>query len=179
MKLKGMFAGMLALAFAISAAPALAADPAPAEKPPILKVGDAVKNFTIKDGDGKDVTFETDIKGKSKYTALVFMNTACSACMAEARIINGIAGENKDLAVYAILVDARGEQAVAAYKERNPIPNVKFLIDKEFTIPPVYGYTYTPALVVADKSGVIIESKGGFLASQGEEFAKSFKSLLK
>ena len=179
MKIKALLSALLAMAFVCSAVPAFAADPAPAEKPPVLKVGDAVKDFTIEDADSKMVTFNTDIKGKAKYTALIFMNTSCSACMAEARIMNGLAGENKDLAVYAILVDARGQQAAAAYKERNPLPNVKFLIDKDFTIPPVYGYTYTPAMVIVDKTGKIMESKGGFMASQGEEFAKNMKDMLK
>lgn len=186
MNMKVLMAALMALTFVCSVGPTVAADAptapaaaAPAEKPPIPKVGDAFKDFTIKDADGKSVNFNSDIKGKSKYTALIFMNTACSACMAEARIVNAVASENKDLAVYAILVDARGEAAVAAYKERNPLPNVKFLLDKDFSIPPVYGYTYTPAMVLVDKGGVILESKGGFLASQGEEFAKKLKGMLK
>ena len=185
MKLKTLMAAFMALTLVGSIGTVFAAEPAAAPaaaapaKPPVLKVGDMFQEFSIPDGDGKNVSFNADIKGKAKFTALVFMNTSCSACQMEARIMNGLANENKDLKVYGLLVDARGEAAIAGYKERNPTPNIAFLVDKAFTVPPVYGFTYTPAMVIVDKSGKIIESKGGFLASQGEEFAKNMKDLLK
>jgi peroxiredoxin len=129
------------------------------------KVGDAVPDFTLKDAlSGEDVNFGKDIKGGKKITALIFMNTGCSACLAEIREINDFITEEKDggnINAYAIAVDARGEAVVKGYNERYQF-KVNYLLDPDFTLPPVFGFSYTPALVVIDKDGKIVATQGGY-----------------
>ncbi|HWR97424.1 MAG TPA: redoxin domain-containing protein, partial [Candidatus Methanoperedens sp.] len=113
--------------------------------------------------DAKDVTGK-DLVGKAKVTALVFFNTGCSSCFAElAEASNAVKAVNDPakLEVYAIAVDKRGALSVKAYDEGNQFA-VKYLLDPEFKVPPVFGFRYTPAMVVAGKDGKIMEVRGGF-----------------
>jgi peroxiredoxin len=105
-----------------------------------------------------------EIVGSAKVTALVFFNTGCSSCLAELTEASAAVKAVNDpakLAVYGIAVDKRGAKSVAAYDESNKF-NVKYLLDADFKIPPMFGFRYTPAMVIVDKSGKIMEVKGGF-----------------
>lgn len=129
-----------------------------------LKTGDPVPDFTLKDGlAAVDVNFAKDIKGKAAVTVLLFFNTGCSACMAELDEASKAAKELGDdkLKVYAFAVDRRGEQAVKAYYEiyRH---QATYLLDPTFTMPPKFGFTYTPASLLVDREGKILFMKGGY-----------------
>lgn len=165
-------------AFAADAkAPAPAAPAAPAE-PPVAKVGDAVVDFTLPDPiSGKKINFMKDIKGKT--TAIVFMNTGCSACLAELTEIDKLKKDVKDkLNIVAVAVDKRGEAVVKAYAEAYQF-DVTYLIDPSFTLPPAYGFNYTPAMILVNKEGKIVLSMGGFNPSTDSgKTAAAVKKLL-
>lgn len=129
-----------------------------------FKVGDMMPDFTLKNGlTGTDVNFNNDIKGKSELLVVVFFNTGCSACMAEMDESSKTAKELGDdkVKVYGVAVDRRGEQAVKAYDEIYKF-HVTYLLDTSFTMPPRFGFSYTPASLLLDKNGKIMFMKGGF-----------------
>lgn len=142
-----------------TAAPA----PEPATEPPkVLGVGDKVVDFVLADGlTGKPVSLLKDYVGKSKLLAITFMNTGCSACNAEIRLLSQLAGKHPELKVIAMAVDIRGEAVVKTYNENNKF-NVSYVLDPEYTQPPKYGFNYTPAMLLIDKAGKIVMTKGGF-----------------
>lgn len=172
------FSMVVMIVLGVWAVAAFAAEPA--AKPKVLGPGDKMENFTLTDGlAGSKVSLEKDFLGKSKLLAVSFMNTSCTACNAEIRLLSQLADKHPDLKVVAVAVDARGEAVVKSYNEHKKW-NVTYVLDPEYTQPPKYGFNYTPALVLADKSGKILMVKGGFNPiTEADELAASIESKLK
>ncbi len=161
---------------------AVAAETPVAEEKPVLanKVGEMVPDFTMMDPIAKkDVNYMKDIKGKGIH-ALVFMNTGCSACLGELMVVDKVAKEmGEKIKVYAIAVDMRGEMVIKTYESDYKF-NMSYLMDPKFTLPPKFGFAYTPALVMADKDGKIIYLHGGFDPNTDTTaLYKDIKGLLK
>ena len=173
-KLSLYFMPVLALALLVSAVPALAQS-----ETKVYEVGDAAPDFTLPDGiSGEDRQLSADIVGQADLTALAFMNTTCSACQAEVSLLSKLAARHDGkLKVYMIAVDVRGQQLVKSYAE-NYKYNVEYLLDPRFSIPPVYGFNYTPALVVLDKSGKIVYKKGGYTPTDADSLIKTIQDLM-
>jgi thioredoxin-related protein len=76
-----------------------------------------------------------------------------------------------------IAVDIRGEKLVKSYSEHYKY-NVDYLLDPRFTIPPVYGFNYTPALVLLDKSGKVVYKKGGYSPTEADALIQTIQELL-
>ena len=134
-----------------------------------IKEGDKLINFVLQNGlTKKSVDFDNDIKGKSKYTAIIFANTACSACRREMQTLSALSAKYEDLTTYVILVDMRGADIVEAYDEQFKL-NVTYLLDPEFTQPPIYNFDFTPSLLIVDHSGKIVFKKGGYNTGKDEE----------
>jgi thiol-disulfide isomerase/thioredoxin len=150
------------------------------EAPKILGVGDKLAEFSLADGvTGDTVSLAKDFVGKSKVLAVSFMNTSCSACNAEIRLLSQMAGKYPDLKVIAMAVDARGAAVVKSYNENNKY-KVSYVLDPEYTQPPRYGFSYTPALILADKDGKIFYMKGGFNPiKESDALIKEIESKLK
>jgi peroxiredoxin len=151
---------LLGLALLSWSLPALAEEKGKAP----LKVGDQMFDFTMKDGlSGKDVNFTSDIKGKADVIAIVFFNTGCSACMAEmdemSKAVKEL-GEGK-LKLYGIAVDKRGEQAVKAYNEIYRYL-ATYLLDPTFSMPPKFGFNFTPASLLLNREGTVVFLRGGY-----------------
>lgn len=161
------------------AAPSFAEEKAQ-EAPKVLAVGDKAAGFTLADGlTGNPVSLEKDFLGKSKLLAISFMNTACSACNAEIRLLSQMADKYQDLKVVAMAVDSRGEAMVKTYNEANKF-NVSYVLDPEYTQPPKYGFNYTPAMILVDKAGTIVMIKGGFHPNRDADgVIKAIESNLK
>jgi len=149
-----------------------------AEEMKVAKEGDNAPEFSLTNPiSGKTVSFMKDIKGKT--SALIFMNTGCSACLAEVQEVNDLKKDVGDkLTVWAIAVDKRGEAVVKAYAEQYQF-DVNYLIDPTFTLPPQFGFSYTPALVIVNKDGKIVLTRGGYnpAAAKGE-LTKAIKAKL-
>ncbi len=182
MKAKTLIASILTAVFMVSfgalAYAEEAAAPAVEEKPKFIGVGGEVKDFTLSDEAGKSVNFNKDIKGKAKFTGIAFATSSCITCVIEIRKLNELTGKQPDLAAYAMLVDKNGQAAAKTLKDAYDISKVKYLLDPEFTVPPVYGYSYTPAFILIDKSGKVVYMKSGFLPSDQEEFGNKVMSFL-
>jgi len=166
-----------ALSFAAEAAPAAA--PAKPAAPKFLKVGDAMGDFTLPDGLGKgQVSFNNDIKGKSKIAIITFMTTACSACKAELNLLNDLANKYADdLKVYAIAVDLNGDKSVPNYDKTFGF-NVRYMLDPDFKVPQTLGFTYTPSLVLI-KDGKILFTKGGYAVADSDAIVAAVKDAIK
>jgi peroxiredoxin len=147
----------------------------------VFKAGDSMPDFLLKNGlTGEEVSFNEQIKGKSPVIVIVFFNTGCSACIAEMDEASKAAvelGEEK-VQVFGIAVDKRGAQAVRAYDEIYKY-QVTYLLDPTFSMPPKFGFSYTPASVFVGGDGTIRVVKGGFdPVKDGGVVMKEIKTIL-
>lgn len=128
----------------------------------IYEVGEKAPSFALPDGlTGDTVKLKDILNSGADLIALAFANTTCSACRAELTLLSSLAKTHQNLKVYMIAVDMRGEKLVKAY-DANFHYKVQYLLDPAFTMPPVFGFTYTPALVLLDNDGNILFKKGGY-----------------
>ena len=130
------------------------------------EVGQALKPFDLPQVEGGNVTLES-LAGKK--TVLIFMQSSCTQCRDEMRAANEMYEEVKDKAnVVAIGVDIESRrltQYKKAYKITFPI-----LLDPEFAVGTSAGVRVTPATVVLDKEGKIVEKiLGGLTRGDVEE----------
>jgi len=150
---------LLAVLLVAVASPALSAERS-------VEVGQPVPEFSLPGLDGEPVSFRRDIRGKAPLTVILFMTTACSACYEEIREIHEFASKHPGkVDAWAVAVDLRGAQTVGPYQQSNRF-RVKYLLDPKFSLPRVFGFHYTPSLVVADAGGVILHKKGGYAPNE-------------
>jgi peroxiredoxin len=145
-----------------------------------IEEGKPFENFTLKNGlTGVDVNFESQIKGKAKLTAIIFANSSCGACRKEMSTLSNLSAKNKDVVTYVILVDMNGEEIIGAFSKRFDF-DVTYLLDPDFTVPPTYGFYFTPSLLIVDEKGVIVYKKGGYNIKKDEEVVtQKIQDLLK
>jgi peroxiredoxin len=128
----------------------------------VVKKGKEVPDFSVKTLDGKTVSFAKDIKGKKDLTVLVFMQTACAACANEMDLVGKFAAENKEkVAFYAVATDMAGAKTVKPYSERHR-SNATYLLDPDFKVPALFGFSYTPSLAAVAKDGTLVFKFGGY-----------------
>lgn len=153
--------GKLVLGFAAGVMLMAAGQQVFAEEPAVEK-GKEVPEFTATSLDGKAVSFKKDILGKKLLTVVVFMQTACGACANEMDLVAKFHSANKDkVAFYAVATDMAGEKAVKPYVERNNY-GATFLLDPEFKIPAMFGFSFTPSMAAIAKDGTLAFKFGGF-----------------
>ena len=146
-----------------------------------INVGDEITNFALPDGiTGAKVSYNTDIKGKSKVFILSFMTTTCMACKKEMTLLSSLANEySADLKVYAISVDFNGEKTVPEYDKAYGFKVARYMLDPDFKVPHLFGFSFTPSLVVATGDGKIVYMKGGFVDDDTDEVSEAVKDALK
>jgi len=113
---------------------------------------------------------------RGKVAVVVFMQTTCSVCKQELTALKGLAGRNPALSVIAVSVDSGGGGKVARYKEGNGFPFL-FLQDPTFEKPALFGFTFTPGLVLTGRDGMIAMLKSGFKKGDLEELEKKIDEL--
>lgn len=151
----------------------------PAEKPKIPGIGDPAPNFELPGLDGKVVSFSKDIKGKKPLAIIVFMTTACSACQSEIAAINELMGRyGSKVTMYSVAVDIRGAANVKPYSEMYNYKTT-YLLDPKFTVPRLFGFNYTPSVVMIDKSGKVVFMKGGYAPGDEEILQEKIVAVLK
>lgn len=152
---------------------------APAEKPKVVEVGDMVPDLVLTGLDGKSVSFAKDINGKHDVVFITFMTTACSACQAEVAEISSIVGKFKErVGLYVVSVDIRGAETVKPYAETYRY-NATYLLDPKFTAPRLFGFAYTPSVVLADKTGKVLFKKGGYSSGDEDMLAEKVMAIVK
>lgn len=159
---------------------AVAEEPAKAEVEKLLAVGNQMKDFTLPSLGGAELSFNKDIKGKKDLAVLVIMTTACTMCQMEIASVNDMMskyGAKMDL--YAVSVDIKGEETLKPYAEAYKY-NATYLLDSKFSVGKMFGFRFTPAAIILDKSGKVVYLKGG-KRGLGEEtpLEEKIASLLK
>lgn len=157
----------IAIAFAlvvmVCGSVAIAADEKPA--PPYL-------SLTVAKLDGSGDVALKDVLKKEK-TLLVFFQTACSACRGELSFLKENFADSPKINIVGISVDVRPEQ-VNKYKEEYKIPFL-FLSDPAYKIPAAFKVTFTPAAVLLDKEGNVVEKFLGYSADTKSSFETALK----
>jgi len=135
-----------------------------AESP--ANVGQPVPEFSLPGLEGETVSFRKDIRGKAPLAVIFFMTTACSACYEEIREIHEFVTKHPGkVDLWVVAVDLRGAQTVGPYQQSNRF-RAKYLLDPKFSLPRVFGFNYTPSLVVVDANGVILHKKRGYAPNE-------------
>ena len=123
-----------------------------------------------------DVTMGRDLDVKKLFSgsvgALVFMQTSCAACRKELNAFSEMLKKHPALKVVAVSVDSGGGNRVDRYREGYGF-TFPFVHDPEFKSPEIFGFSFTPALVLVGKDGKIAQLKGGF--RPGDETALESK----
>jgi thiol-disulfide isomerase/thioredoxin len=142
-----------------------------------VAVGGKVPSILLPDvTTGQQVDVAEYLKGSPG--AIVFMQTSCSACRRELKVLKAIVEKFPVFKVVAISVDAGGPKRVARYKEGFEFPFL-FLHDPEYVKPDLFGFAYTPSLVLMDRGGKVAELKGGFRPSDEEQLNEKIAALVK
>ncbi|MFC1855294.1 TlpA family protein disulfide reductase [Thermodesulfobacteriota bacterium] len=141
---------------------------------PVIGEGDIIPEFELNYGNSLDsskiLSFEKDIKGKSKGIVLLFVGSGCTASEEEIVLLHKLAEKyDIDIKIYAIEVDFQCIQT-PDYSTFNSIGSrVTHLKDPYRTVPAKFGFTATPSLVIADGDGKIIFMKTGYRTTDDEE----------
>lgn len=135
----------------------------------VAAVGDKAIDFTLFDVKGeKLLSFEELNKGTKKVMALVFLNSTCSSCVAEAELLASMKKKfQDDLNLIGVLTDlgTRSYETSTSENIKNAFTTVH---DSKFAVPPAYGFNYTPGLVII-KGGKVIALKGGFIPGKDDK----------
>jgi peroxiredoxin len=154
-------------------APAFAGE----EEPKAPEVGDKAIDFSLSVF-GTGSKFQLSEKLGKEVVVLAFMQTSCVACRSELMLLRDIVKEKgSGLAVYPISVDYDAEKRLKSYKAFYKF-EFPFLMDPEFSVAPLYGYTYTPALVIVDREGKIAMKMAGFHEGDEVKVKKALDKLM-
>jgi len=173
---------VLAVTFSLLIVGTLLAVPALSQEmektPASLKVGDVIgDDLMVTTMGGEKIPLK---KGFEKeYNLIQFMTTACSACRSELMDIMVFQDSVKDkLAIYPIAMDMAGVPAVERY-EKKMMLGVTYLLDTEFTLPPLFGFNSTPSIAILDKEGKVLYTKAGYMPSKKAELESELSAIVK
>lgn len=109
--------------------------------------------------------------------ALVFMQTSCAACRKELTLLKDLQLKYPALKIAAVSVDAGSAERVVRYREHFAF-EFPFLHDPEFKVPELFGFAFTPALVLVGKDGKIAQLRGGFKPGDDAALEKAVAELV-
>ncbi len=109
--------------------------------------------------------------------AVVYMQTSCAACRKELLAFKELRARYPDLRVLAISVDSGSPARVKRYREHFGF-DFPFLHDPEFKTPELFGFSFTPALVLVDREGRIALRKGGYRPGDERGVEQKIQELL-
>ncbi len=115
-----------------------------------------------------DATDDVATLVKGGVGAISYMQTSCAACRKELMALKDLQAKYPELKVVAISVDSGNPARVARYREHFGF-EFPFLHDPDFKTPELFGFSFTPALVLVGKDGKIALLKGGY--RPGDEVA--------
>jgi peroxiredoxin len=108
--------------------------------------------------------------------AISYMQTSCAACRQELLALKDLRGKYPELKVVAISVDSGNPARVARYREHFGF-DFPFVHDPDFKTPELFGFSFTPALVLVAKDGTIGLLKGGYRPGDEVELEKKILEL--
>lgn len=157
------------------ATPEKKAEVAPPPKPKtfiedrVAKVGDEPIDFSLFDVTGNNLVNFADLQKKSKkILALVFLNSTCASCVNEAELMASMKKKyQNDLLLVAVVTDMNPKLFENSASE-NVKSSFDVIHDPKFSIPPSYGFAFTPGLVLI-KGNKIVAVKGGFIPGKDDK----------
>src|SRR5215470_4855865 len=132
--------------------------------------------FSLRDLSGKTVDSKS-LAGK--IAVLSFGATWCSSCTSELKSLENLQARfPKDLVVYFVAMDGRGEKDVKPYLEKHG-HKIRTLIDPLMTVARKHGVRWLPVTVVRDRKGVIVGRAIGAREWDGKEALEFIQPLVK
>jgi peroxiredoxin len=132
--------------------------------------------FTLPDTNGLTVTSK-DLVGK--VAVLSFGATWCASCVSELKSLERLQARfPKDLLVYFVALDGRGEKDVKPFMDKHGF-RVATLIDPRMAVAREHGVRWIPVTVVIDRQGVMVARAIGPRAWDGKEALDLVQSLTK
>jgi peroxiredoxin len=154
-----------AAAFSQSPPPAPGAAGEAPPPPPYLS-----KEVPKLDGSGK-VILQSLLK--KEKTALVFFQSACSACRGEMAFLNATYGKNDKVDLVGVSVDFEPGPA-ARFVQQTGFSGL-VLNDPEMQFASMFGVSYTPVVLVLDKKGAVAGRVNGYSDKSKDELANILK----
>ncbi len=138
-------------------------------------VGDPLPKLVLADVDmEKEVDASALLSGS--VGALIYMQTSCAACRKEMLSLKDLRAKFPEFKVVVISVDSGGPERVQRYKEHFGF-EFPFLHDPEFKTPELFGFSFTPALVLVGTDKKIAALKGGFRPGDEAELESKVAAL--
>jgi peroxiredoxin len=132
--------------------------------------------FSLRDLSGKMVDSKS-LAGK--VAVLSFGATWCSSCTSELKSLENLQARfPKDLVVYFVAMDGRGDKDVKPYLEKHG-HKIRTLFDPQMAVAREYGVRWLPVTVVRDRRGVIVGRAIGAREWDGKEAVEFIQPLVK
>ena len=162
--MKRFIAILATVLFSLSlAAVAFAADPPPADAGPKVgpNVGDKLAPFKLMDPVAKKEVSSEELAKSGKDSVIIFMQTACSLCVAEINEFVANADELKGKVNVVLVSVDYDEKRIPPYVTSYAIP-FPVLHDKEASVLESVKFGATPATVIIDGKGLIKSKLEGY-----------------
>src|SRR5215471_21714006 len=132
--------------------------------------------FTLPDLDGRTISSK-ELAGK--VAVLSFGATWCETCTSELKSLESLQARfPKDLVVYFVAIDGRGEKDVKPFMEKNGF-RLPTLVDPRMVVAREHDIRWVPVTVVVDRHGVVIGRAIGPRAWDGKEALDLIQPLIK
>ena len=142
----------------------------------ILRERTPAPAFSLPDLSGKRVDSKS-LAGK--VAVLSFGATWCASCTSELKSLENLQAKfPKDLVVYFVAMDGRGDKDVKAYLEKHG-HKIRTLFDPKMAVAREHGVRWLPVTVVRDRKGVIVGRAIGAREWDGKEALEFIQPLVK
>ncbi len=142
----------------------------------ILRERTPAPAFSLPDLSGKRVDSKS-LAGK--VAVLSFGATWCASCTSELKSLENLQAKfPKDLVVYFVAMDGRGDKDVKAYLEKHG-HKIRTLFDPKMAVAREHGVRWLPVTVVRDRKGVIVGRAIGAREWDGKEALEFIQPLIK
>src|SRR5713101_3467556 len=131
--------------------------------------------FTLPDLSGRAVK-SADFAGK--VAVLSFGATWCTSCTSELKSLENLQAKfPKDLVVYFVALDGRGEKDVKPYLEKHG-HKIRTLFDPRMVVAREHGVRWLPVTLVLDRNGAIVGRAIGPREWDGKEALEFIQPLV-
>ena len=131
--------------------------------------------FTLPDLTGRSVSSK-ELAGK--VALLSFGATWCETCTSELKSLENLQARfPKDLVVYFVAIDGRGEKDVKPFMEKNGF-RLPTLIDPRMAVARDHGVRWIPVTVVVNRDGVMVGRAIGARDWDGKQAVDLVQSLV-
>lgn len=141
----------------------------------LLKAGELLpENLMIETADGSKVSFLKAAKGKDSI--VIFMTTVCNRCLQEIKwVLENYPKER----ILLVSVDMGGTPAVKRWRKMHlsaySPEDMTVFMDPNFEVAADFGFSFTPASVLIDKDGRVLERIPGYDESSRAKIKAHFE----